>query len=127
MTFNENSFWDGTFFFERRKIRFQDTKDQEIIMAFVHATAPIKKDEAIEVLSKNLGLNRVDLNIQTLIDDDIFKIVGNYLFVNIRNPDSKEICLQAFGKHLQKIIDLCHNIVTGFENPLGPCHLEEQS
>jgi hypothetical protein len=110
MIYNENSFWDGAFFFERRKIRYQDTKDQEIIMAFVHAAAPIKKDEAIEVLSKDLGLDRVDLNIQTLIDDDIFKTVGSYLFVNTINPDSKEICLQAFDKHLQKIIDLCHNL-----------------
>ncbi|MFN7227219.1 MAG: hypothetical protein ACK5UY_08285 [Holosporales bacterium] len=95
---------------KRYTTRQDDSTIQEQIMAFLHAAAPIKKAEAIAVLSEKLNLPRIEENIHILITDNILKQANDTLLVHRANAESKEICTEAYNQHLPEIISLLEQL-----------------
>lgn len=83
---------------------------QAHIMALVNAAAPIKKEEAIAVLSEKLNLPRIEENIHILITDNILKQAGTTLLVNRAHAKSQAICTDAYNQHLPEIINLLEQL-----------------
>ena len=79
-------------------------------MAFLHAAAPIEKEEAIAVLFNTFSLPRIEENIHILIRDNILKQAGGTLLVHRAHAESKEICTEAYNQHLPEIISLLEQL-----------------
>jgi hypothetical protein len=106
----QNTRTNGPALQKRHTTRQTDTETQDRIMAFLHAAAPIKKEEAIAVLSNKLNLPRIKENIHILITDNIIKQAGDTLLVHRAHAESKAICTDAYNQHLPQIISLLEQL-----------------
>jgi hypothetical protein len=106
----QNTRTNGPALQKRHTTRQTDTETQDRIMAFLHAAAPIEKEEAIAVLFNIFSLPRIEENIHILIRDNILKQAGTTLLVHRSHAESKAICTDAYNQHLPEIISLLEQL-----------------